>query len=110
MEIGKIRYFYYDCKSNENLICPYLTTGEKGPKLINFEINPMPDMGKILIFAGIVIVGVGILLILGPKIPWLGRLPGDIIIEKKNFKFYFPITTSIIISIILSLIFYLLRK
>ncbi|MBW2644762.1 MAG: DUF2905 domain-containing protein [Deltaproteobacteria bacterium] len=69
-----------------------------------------PNIGKLLIFAGIVIVGVGILLILGPKIPWLGRLPGDIIIEKKNFKFYFPITTSIIISIILSLIFYLLRK
>ncbi len=69
-----------------------------------------PNIGKILIFAGIVIVGVGILLILGPKIPWLGRLPGDIIIEKKNFKFYFPITTSIIISVILSLILYLLRK
>ncbi|MFH1675001.1 MAG: DUF2905 domain-containing protein [Pseudomonadota bacterium] len=69
-----------------------------------------PNIGKLLIFAGIVIVGVGILLVLGPKIPWLGRLPGDIIIEKKNFKFYFPITTSIIISVILSLILYLLRK
>jgi uncharacterized protein HemY len=69
-----------------------------------------PNIGKLLIFAGIVIVGVGILLILVPKIPWLGRLPGDIIIEKKNFKFYFPITTSIIITVILSLILYLLRK
>jgi uncharacterized protein HemY len=69
-----------------------------------------PNIGKLLIFAGIVIVGVGILLILVPKIPWLGRLPGDIIIEKKNFKFYFPITTSIIISVILTLILYLLKK
>ncbi len=80
--------------------------GEKSHKLGHMH----PNIGKLLIFAGIVIVGAGILLILGPKIPWLGRLPGDIVIEKKNFKFYFPVTTGIIISVILTLIVYLLRR
>jgi hypothetical protein len=73
-------------------------------------MNPLPHIGKLLIIAGLVIAGIGILLALGAKIPWLGKLPGDIMIEKRNFKFYFPITTSIIISIILTLILYLLRK
>ena len=73
-------------------------------------MNPLSHIGKLLIIAGLVIAGIGILLALGPKIPWLGRLPGDIMIEKRNFKFYFPITTSIIISIILTLLLYLLRK
>jgi hypothetical protein len=73
-------------------------------------MNSLSHIGKLLIVAGLVIAGIGILLTLGSKIPWLGKLPGDIMIEKRNFKFYFPITTSIIISIILTLIFYLLRK
>lgn len=73
-------------------------------------MSPLSHIGKFLIIAGLVIAGIGILLTLGPKIPWLGRLPGDIIIEKKNFKFYFPLATSIIISIVVTLILYLLRK
>jgi Protein of unknown function (DUF2905) len=70
----------------------------------------LQQLGKILIFAGIFILAVGILFIFGNKIPFLGRLPGDIIIRKKNFTFYFPIVTSILLSIIISLIFYLFRK
>ena len=66
--------------------------------------------GKILIFFGIIMVVVGGLFLVGNKIPFIGRLPGDIAIQKKNFTFYFPITTSIIISIILSLIMWLLSK
>ena len=46
----------------------------------------------------------GVLFSFGARIPWLGRLPGDIVIERDNFRFYFPITTSIVISIILSLL------
>ena len=46
----------------------------------------------------------GALFSFGPRIPWLGRLPGDIVIERDNFRFYFPITTSIMVSIVLSLI------
>jgi hypothetical protein len=67
-------------------------------------------LGKLLILLGVFIVLVGLFLLLGEKIPWVGRLPGDIIIRKKNFTFYFPIVTSIIISIILTLLFTLFRK
>ncbi|HKZ16415.1 MAG TPA: DUF2905 domain-containing protein [Geobacteraceae bacterium] len=70
----------------------------------------MPGMGKSLIIIGLVIVAVGVILSLVGKVPWLGKLPGDIYIKRENFTFYFPLATSIIISIILSLILWLLRK
>ena len=60
--------------------------------------------GKILIIIGVVIAGLGFLLLLGAKIPWIGRLPGDFYYKGKNFTFYFPLATSIIISIILTII------
>ncbi|OGU77553.1 MAG: hypothetical protein A2V93_12390 [Ignavibacteria bacterium RBG_16_34_14] len=68
------------------------------------------QVGKLLIFAGIFIVILGVLFLLGDKIPFLGRLPGDIYIKKKNFTFYFPIVTSLLLSLIISLIIYLFRK
>jgi hypothetical protein len=68
------------------------------------------QIGKLLIFAGIFILVLGIVFIFGDKIPYIGRLPGDIIIKKKNFTFYFPIVTSIILSIIISFILFLLKK
>ncbi len=67
-------------------------------------------LGKMLILMGVFIILIGVLLLIGEKIPWIGRLPGDIIIRKKNFTFYFPIVTSIIISILLTLLFTLFRK
>jgi uncharacterized membrane protein YkgB len=67
-------------------------------------------LGKMLILLGVVIIVIGLLLLVGEKIPWIGRLPGDIIIRKKNFTFYFPLATSILISIILTLLFTLFRK
>jgi hypothetical protein len=70
----------------------------------------MNTIGKLLIFTGIIITLVGIFITFFDKIPLLGKLPGDIHIEKKNFSFYFPLSTCIIISIILSLILWLLRK
>ncbi|MBW2020820.1 MAG: DUF2905 domain-containing protein [Deltaproteobacteria bacterium] len=70
----------------------------------------MFSLGKVLIIIGLVIAGIGILLVLTPNVPWLGKLPGDILIKKDNFKFYFPVTTCIIISIILTLLFYLFRR
>ncbi len=63
-----------------------------------------------------VLIGVGIILVIvGLLSPWLqklglGRLPGDIVIERDNFRFYLPITTSILISLLLTLILWLLRK
>jgi hypothetical protein len=70
----------------------------------------MGALGKMLILLGVFIILIGLLLLIGEKIPWVCRLPGDIIIRKKNFTFYFPIVTSILISIILTLLFALFRK
>lgn len=70
----------------------------------------MNDFGKILIFLGLVLVAVGLIFLLGPKIPWLGKLPGDITIKKDNFTFYFPLATSIVISILLTILFSLFRR
>ena len=67
-------------------------------------------LGKMLILLGIFIILIGVLLLIGDRIPWLGRLPGDIIIKRKNFTFYFPLATSILISIILTLLFTLFWK
>jgi len=68
-------------------------------------------LAKFLIFLGMVIFGIGILLLFFGKIPYLGKLPGDILIKKNNFTFYFPITTSIILSILLTLILkFILRR
>jgi hypothetical protein len=67
-------------------------------------------MGKILIMLGLVLTSIGVLVLFSNKIPWLGRLPGDIYIEKNNFTFYFPITTSILLSIVLFIIMYVAGK
>jgi len=68
------------------------------------------QIGKLLIYAGIFVIVLGVLFLFGDKIPLIGKLPGDIYIKKKNFTFYFPIVTSILISLIISLIIYLFRK
>ena len=70
----------------------------------------LQDFGKILIILGIVLAVVGLFLTGLGKISFLGRLPGDIFVQRKNFSFYFPITTSILISILISLILYLISK
>lgn len=67
-------------------------------------------IGKLLIVLGVIVIAIGGLLIFAGKIPWIGRLPGDILIQKKNYTFYFPLATSIIISLILTLIFWLFGK
>jgi len=67
----------------------------------------MQAIAKTLIIFGVILIGIGVLLNFTNKIPFIGKLPGDIYIQKKNFTFYFPIMTSILISIILSLIFWL---
>ncbi len=68
------------------------------------------DIGKIIIFLGLLMVVIGFILMLGSKMPFIGKLPGDIAIERKNYSFYFPVTTCIIISIILSFILWLFNK
>lgn len=73
----------------------------------NFSLHPL---GKILIGVGLVIVLAGIALIFADKIPLLGKLPGDIVVRKKNFTFYFPITTLIVLNLALWLIIWLIGK
>jgi uncharacterized protein HemY len=70
----------------------------------------MQDFGKALIIFGVILIALGLVFVLAGRIPHIGRLPGDILVQKKNFTFYFPLTTSIIASIILSLIFFLISR
>jgi hypothetical protein len=70
----------------------------------------MADLGRVLIAIGVILVIVGAVFLLAPKIPWLGHLPGDISYKKGNFSFYAPLGTCILISIILTLIMYLFRR
>ncbi len=70
-----------------------------------------PQSGKYIIILGAAIVAVGILIyFFYNKLHWLGRLPGDIRIEKDNFKFYFPLTTMILLSLLLTLIVNIVRR
>lgn len=71
---------------------------------------PFQNIGKLLIILGLVLSLLGLILYYSPKLPSIGRLPGDIYIQKENFNFYFPVVTCIIISIALSGILYLVRK
>jgi hypothetical protein len=74
----------------------------------------MVGLGKILVLFGVVMVVVGAILMFFDKIPLLGKLPGDVHVKRENFEFYFPIVTSIVLSLVLSgilwLIFYFSRK
>lgn len=67
-------------------------------------------LGKLLVIVGILLVVVGGLIVFGAKIPLIGKLPGDIHIKKENLDFYFPIVTCVVISVILTLLFYLIQK
>jgi hypothetical protein len=62
-----------------------------------------PDFGWLLLIIGLVIVRMALVWILAPAVPWLGRLPGDIRIERGNFRFYFPVVTCLLLSLVLSL-------
>ena len=70
----------------------------------------MGTFGKTLILFGVLLVALGLLFSLGSKVPWLGRLPGDIYIHRENFTFYFPLTTCILLSLIITLVLYLFRR
>jgi hypothetical protein len=70
----------------------------------------MAHVGKMLLVVGGVLVVVGLLLTVGARIPGLGRLPGDIVYRKGNFSFYFPLATSLLLSLVLTAVFALLRR
>lgn len=68
------------------------------------------NVGKILIAFGVLIALVGIVLVLVGRVPWIGQLPGDIHFQRGNFTFYFPLATSLLLSVVLTLILYLLGR
>ncbi|MFQ6057663.1 MAG: DUF2905 domain-containing protein [Anaerolineae bacterium] len=77
----------------------------------------MPDlsaMGRMFLVIGGLFLLLGLILILAPRLPFIGRLPGDILIQRKNFTFYFPLVScllgSLLLTILLNLIFWLLRR
>lgn len=68
----------------------------------------MQSLGKYLIILGAIILIAGIIISFFPRLNFFGRLPGDIVIKKENFSFYFPIVTSIVLSVLLTLLFWLI--
>ena len=70
----------------------------------------MNELGKLLIVLGVIIVLAGVVLVAVGRVPWLGRLPGDINVERDNWSFHFPLATSLLLSAVLTLIFYLIGR
>ncbi|HEY8417440.1 MAG TPA: DUF2905 domain-containing protein [Limnochordales bacterium] len=70
----------------------------------------LSGLGRLLIFLGLGLAAMGLLLVLVGRVPGIGRLPGDILIQRGNFTFYFPLATSLVISLLLTLILSLLRR
>ncbi|MBC7949744.1 MAG: DUF2905 domain-containing protein [Chitinophagaceae bacterium] len=69
------------------------------------------ETGKYIVIIGVVVVVAGVIIwLFHDKLNWLGRMPGDIRVERENFRFYFPITTMIVISVVVTGILYLIRK
>ncbi len=73
-------------------------------------MSPFSELGKSLLLFGVVLAALGIFLMIGPKVPRVGRLPGDIVIERKNFQFYFPLGTCLLLSLLLTLLFRLFGR
>ena len=70
----------------------------------------MQDIGKVLIVVGVLTTVIGGALLLAGRLPWLGQLPGDVVVRRGPVTFYFPIVTSIIVSVVLTLILSLFRR
>lgn len=70
----------------------------------------MPGLGKFLIVSGVLLVLVGAAVLVAPRVPWLGRLPGDIVVRRDNVTFYFPLASCLLVSALISLVLYLFRR
>ncbi len=74
------------------------------------EATGVYDIGKTLVILGLLIALAGLVLVFVGRVPWLGRLPGDIHIQRGNWSFYFPIATSIVLSLLLTVLFWLFGR
>ena len=70
----------------------------------------MSDLGRVLIIVGLVLTAAGVALTFAPRVSWLGRLPGDVQIQRGNWTFYFPLATSILLSVIFTLVLWVLGR
>jgi Protein of unknown function (DUF2905) len=70
----------------------------------------LADLGKVLVGFGLLIVLLGVVLLVAGRVPWLGRLPGDIYVRRGHWAFYFPLATSLIVSALLTLVFWILNR
>lgn len=70
----------------------------------------MHDLGRFLLVAGLLVAAIGAGMLVLPQVPWLGRLPGDISVERENFSFHFPLVTCLIVSAVLTLLLNLLFR
>jgi len=70
----------------------------------------LDDVGKVLVGFGLLIVLLGVVLLVAGRVPWLGRLPGDIYVRRGNWAFYFPLATSLVVSAVLTLVFWILNR
>jgi hypothetical protein len=68
------------------------------------------ELGRVILLVGAVLVVVGLVLVFADRIPFLGRLPGDIVVRRKNFTLYFPIATGILLSIVLTIVLNLISR
>jgi hypothetical protein len=68
------------------------------------------DIGKLLVGVGLLIALAGVVLVLVGRVPWIGRLPGDIHIQRGTFTFYFPLATSLLLSVVLTLLLYVVGR
>ena len=75
--------------------------------MINPDLQPL---GRALILFGVILTGFGLVLLVAPKIPWVGRLPGDILIQRERFSFYFPLASCLLASLLLSLLLWLMSR
>jgi hypothetical protein len=73
-------------------------------------MDPLREIGKTLLVIGVVLVSVGVLLLFGARLPYrIGRLPGDVVIQGRNGSFYFPVVTCIIVSVLFTLLMWILN-
>lgn len=70
----------------------------------------MNGMGRSLVILGLILLAAGLCISFLPRLPWLGKLPGDIFVKRENFSFFFPLTTCILLSALLSLLLWLFRR
>jgi hypothetical protein len=73
-------------------------------------VDPLRELGRVLLVLGVVLIGAGVLLVFGAKLPFrLGRLPGDVVYQGRNGSFYFPIVTCLLLSLVLTVLFWIIN-